>query len=136
VNLDTGGFHCFNCQASGGDIVDFVMLRDRLDFKRAAMALGAWDDSTSGADMLKLMRERDQRREREDYLARLHHERMILVRDYLHACERAYMKANRRLHELGPDDAESAICWELLPWLLDEIRQADSKYRRLAGVDA
>jgi hypothetical protein len=44
VNLDTGGFYCFGCGAKGGDVVAFVMLRDKVDFKTAAKSQGAWDD--------------------------------------------------------------------------------------------
>jgi hypothetical protein len=45
VNLDSGGFYCFGCQASGGDVVSFVQRRDGLTFKAAAQSLGAWDDA-------------------------------------------------------------------------------------------
>jgi hypothetical protein len=44
VNLETGGFYCFGCQAKGGDIVSFVMKRDGVSFQEAAKALGAWND--------------------------------------------------------------------------------------------
>jgi len=44
VNLESGGFHCFGCDAKGGDIIAFVMLRVHCDFKTAAKQLGAWDD--------------------------------------------------------------------------------------------
>ncbi len=35
VNLNTGGFICFSCDAKGGDIVSFVQLRDGLSFPEA-----------------------------------------------------------------------------------------------------
>jgi hypothetical protein len=44
VNIETGGFHCFGCDARGGDLIDFVMLRDHLSFKAAAQSLGAWGE--------------------------------------------------------------------------------------------
>jgi hypothetical protein len=44
VNLTSGGYFCFGCQASGGDVVSFVMKRHGLTFKAAAHLLGAWDD--------------------------------------------------------------------------------------------
>jgi DNA primase len=40
MDLDRGLFHCFVCNASG-DLVDFVRLRDRVDFREAACRLGA-----------------------------------------------------------------------------------------------
>lgn len=39
VNLTTGQFHCFSCGADGGDIVDFIKLRDGLSFVDALQKL-------------------------------------------------------------------------------------------------
>ena len=44
VNLDSGGFHCFGCDAKGGDLVSFLRLQG-LSFKEACARLGAWDES-------------------------------------------------------------------------------------------
>ena len=41
VNVETGGFHCFACDARG-DLVAFHMRRHEMDFKSACKALGAW----------------------------------------------------------------------------------------------
>lgn len=35
VNLQTGAFHCHACGAKGSSVIDFVMLRDGLEFKAA-----------------------------------------------------------------------------------------------------
>lgn len=35
VNLTTGSFRCFACDARGGDIVDFVRLREGIKFQDA-----------------------------------------------------------------------------------------------------
>lgn len=35
INLNTGGFTCFSCQASGGDIIDFVQLQLGCTFSKA-----------------------------------------------------------------------------------------------------
>lgn len=40
VNKHTGGFHCFSCGAKGGDIFDFYMQLERLNFKAALTQLG------------------------------------------------------------------------------------------------
>jgi CHC2 zinc finger len=45
VNSETGAFHCWGCDARGGDIVDFVMLRNSLSFKEACQQLGCWDEA-------------------------------------------------------------------------------------------
>lgn len=45
LRLDSGGFRCMVCGAKGGDVLAFHMLRYNLDFKEAAKALGAWEES-------------------------------------------------------------------------------------------
>ena len=35
VNLHTGAYHCFSCEARGGDILAFLMERDGLTFPEA-----------------------------------------------------------------------------------------------------
>ena len=43
VNIDTGAFRCFSCDAKGADILAFVMQRDRLDFRESLEKLaGEW----------------------------------------------------------------------------------------------
>lgn len=39
VNLHTGGFRCFGCEAQGGSVIDFAMLRDGLTLDQARAAL-------------------------------------------------------------------------------------------------
>ena len=41
IDLNRGLWHCFRCDA-GGDIIEFVKLRDGVDFITAAKSLGAW----------------------------------------------------------------------------------------------
>src|SRR5439155_10460673 len=65
VNLDSGGFYCFGCNAKGGDVVDFVKLRDRVDFRRAAQFLGAWrEEDFSEAERCELQRQKSEREQR------------------------------------------------------------------------
>ncbi len=35
INVDTGAFRCFSCQAAGGDIIDFVQLQRACTFPDA-----------------------------------------------------------------------------------------------------
>lgn len=39
INLDTGGFKCFSCGASGGDIIDYVRRRQGCTFLEAIEVL-------------------------------------------------------------------------------------------------
>lgn len=49
MNIHTlsGGFHCWNCPASGGDVVAYEMLIAGVSFEEAARRLNAW---TGGGD--------------------------------------------------------------------------------------
>ena len=42
LNIRNGAFRCFACNAKGGSLIDFYMLRYHVDFKQAAKDLGAW----------------------------------------------------------------------------------------------
>ncbi len=42
INLIHGGFKCFACGTSGGDILSFQMKQYKQTFKEAAIELGAW----------------------------------------------------------------------------------------------
>lgn len=42
VNVETGGWCCMSCGASGGDAVAYLMARTGGDFVNCAKALGAW----------------------------------------------------------------------------------------------
>jgi len=41
VNVDSGAFKCFACDAKGGDLIAFEMRLKGVDFKTAATSLGA-----------------------------------------------------------------------------------------------
>ena len=42
IHSERGAFRCFGCDARGGDLLAFEMLRSGMGFKDAAKALGAW----------------------------------------------------------------------------------------------
>jgi DNA primase len=66
VNLASGAFHGFGCDAHGGDLIAFVRLRDRLSFKDAAQRLGAWDEVPLPETVRRLEAQRqEQQRQRE-----------------------------------------------------------------------
>jgi len=62
INLNTGHFHCFSCQADG-DMVDFYMAYHGCDFNTAKVALGACEESTINAAAARAHRaERERQR--------------------------------------------------------------------------
>jgi len=144
INLGSGGFYCFGCEAKGGDIVDFVRLRDRVGFGRAAQLLGAWrEEALSEIERRDLQRqklERKQRIDREAVAAESARRARIEARDHLHCLEGIYKEANVRLKQLSRGDPEQfngerESCWELMANSLPLIRRADVEYRRLAGLE-
>lgn len=44
VNIQTGAFRCFVCDAYGGDVLAFYRLHTGAGFVEAAKTLGAWED--------------------------------------------------------------------------------------------
>ena len=143
VNLDSGGFHCFGCDAKGGDVVDFLMRRENVPFKRAAQMLGAWRDQIPTAEQAELGRlrtERDSKAAEEAARKDAERRERINVRDLLHTVERLYEDSGTRLTELHrgakeqyPGETES--CWALLSLELDCIRNLETQYWQLAGLD-
>ena len=44
VHVENGAFRCMACGEHGGGVLDFHMQFHKMDFKRAAKDLGAWDE--------------------------------------------------------------------------------------------
>lgn len=96
VNLHSGAFYCHACGVKGGDIVAFVQQRDKLDFKTAATALGAWDKTRDGiADARHEIVVRQRQRERveraADRLAHLERELRLEYRNRIHECDQVLL---------------------------------------------
>jgi len=126
VNLDSGGFYCFGCGAKGGDLIDYVRLRDTVDFKSAAKKLGAWIDDTTPEQQQELRRcEEERRRHQEEESERKEKDRIerISARDHLHATETLYK------------EAIAAHDWFLMSELLPALRDAEERYCRMADLE-
>lgn len=142
VNEQTGGFFCFNCGAKGGDLVAFVMQRYGMSFQDAAKELGAWDatNTVSAGEIRRIQREREEERRAES--ARIEQERQERVGacNALHALEKTYRFANRRLSQISQGAreryrGEQEMAWWLLADLVPRIREADINYRNIAGLE-
>ena len=134
VNLDNGGFYCHGCGAKGGDVLDFVKLRDKVDFKRAAQLLGAWRDISPEQQQAARRLEQDRERQRAEQVAQkqLEHDRRIGARDWLHALEEIQRMVSAELDAAPEQDT----LWASLAMLHDAIRKAECTYRELAGIEA
>lgn len=129
VNLRTGAYHCFGCEASGGDVVSFLMRRYSLTFRAAAQRLGAWDDALQldAVVIHRLETARLQEQEKRAAKEREHQER-IRARTWLHRIESIYHEA---IDGLRPDDE---IGWAIAALAFDEVREAEAAYFEMAGL--
>jgi CHC2 zinc finger len=127
VNLDSGGFHCFGCDAKGGDIVSFLRLRDGLSFKEACQQLGAWDDAAQPTPLPPtilvnhLVMDFD--------VDDVHHRAEVKdePRNYAQKIRRFHREAGAQLEVPGPEQAgsdEAETYWTRLALGLDELREA------------
>jgi hypothetical protein len=129
-----GQFHCFGCQESG-DMVDFLVKRDGLDFKRAAMSLGAWTEPSSESDRRELEKaERERQRIARAAELLLERERVLrfLARHSLHSLEKAKRRTSDRLRNCAADSSEAEAAWMDLESLETRIVELDATYRLLS----
>lgn len=130
MNFDTGAFNCFSCGAKG-DIIKFVMLRDHLNFKAAAQALGCWDESPSPESVRKIAarsRERERRRQAEELRKAEERQRRLELRDHLLTALDLQREISKQLVELHREGSDEDSCWRLLSSLADYVRECDREY--------
>ncbi len=142
VNIRSGAFHCFGCDARGGGIIDFVKLRDNCDFKSACQSLGAWRGDVT----------REQRRQLDERAAKTRYDRelqeqakarerarRLKLRDEIHTTGAIYREANDRLSELrqgAPEgyEGQQEHCWAVLALALDDLRLTEQQYMQACGL--
>jgi hypothetical protein len=135
VNLDSGGFYCFGCEAKGGDVVAFVRLRDRCDFKTACQSLGVWHANVTADERVKITRlqqEREWHREREAEQKKNERRARLDLRNELHTAVKLYRRVDGELHRLGPEAEDH---WSALPPLLDDWRLSEAAYCVVARLE-
>jgi len=139
VNLSHGGFYCHGCGKKGGDIVAFLMERDRLSFRAACESLGAWVGGAE-ADQARIAQERKARERKrqaeidakEAARQEAARQELIRARDWLHTLEEIYRIAAAEL-EASPEQEK---LWASMAMLHEEIREQERIYRELAGIEA
>jgi hypothetical protein len=133
LNLETGGFYCHGCQARGGDLIDFIRLRDGLSFKQAALALGAWDGSPQSAkakaELVAKRREYERLRRAAEALDDEERRLRIETRSELHNCEQIVRVVRERLSS-APESDE--CCWAVMSIAHDEARTLAAAYTLLS----
>jgi hypothetical protein len=134
-NITSGAFHCFGCDSRGGDVIDFVKLRDHVDFKTAARKVGAWRDSGLSAHERRELDRRTEMRqqERERVLQAQEAERAnrIALRDEIHQDTKLMKNISAQLNQ----DAENEILWECLEltWKCRELTERE--YLHACGLE-
>jgi hypothetical protein len=143
VNLNSGAFRCFGCDAHGGDVLSFVRLRHGLGFKEAAISLGVWDATPSPESIRKIEaqdREHKKNKLADEQLKAERHRHLMALREQLLLAISFQREAENRLHELhaGADPisaTEEDACWEIMSLSLDRERMLSDEYFALAGLD-
>ena len=142
VNLRQGHFRCMSCDAHGHDVIDFMRLRYKLDFKTAAQRLGAWKnlDADDRKRIARDLADREALRARTALLDAEKKQDRFAARELLHSLERTQNKVSQELARLERESpgVESKVKDQLLislVMLCDQIRDADQNYRLLSGLD-
>jgi hypothetical protein len=128
TSVSTGAFRCHACGAKG-DMVSFVMQRDHLDFKAAAVYLGAWDNSALTAEVKRQMAERHEHRKRidtaADILAEMEAALRLTTREWL-------CLAERQLNALSATTSWTEDNWRTAAGCYDLLQQDLGAYSLLA----
>jgi hypothetical protein len=137
VNLCTGGFLCFSCGARGGDLIDFVRLRDGVGFLAAARSLGALRAETLSPrkrqDMARRKRERERLDNATENFAKAERALRLFYRDRIHALERIRREAQEQLGDPSASALASESCWAALQETL-QLREAVAAYALLSNA--
>jgi transcriptional regulator with XRE-family HTH domain len=143
VNVESGAFHCFGCDARGGDLIAFLRKREGYSFQRACEVLGCWRGEMSAIERRELNERRAKLRyERElaEQRKAEKHTHVLALRNEIHATFAIYRKVSCRLSELRrgateicPDEQET--CWAILPLALDDLRSSESVYSEACGLE-
>jgi hypothetical protein len=136
INLDShsGLYFCDPCGV-GGDVVDFVRRRHRVDFVTAAKLLGAWDGAplnrTERRELERARRRREHINQKAVDLVEQERTLRLACRDRIHHTERIVRAVRERLREFTLNSADSddyASCGHALNLALDEQRTAVAGY--------
>jgi hypothetical protein len=134
IQSQTGGFVCFQCGAKGGDVLDFVKLRDHLSFKQAAQMLGAWRGEMTWAEAERIKSSREERErkrlEEEAQKEAQRRARLDVRTDIL-----TYTRVMREVSKQLAREIENEALWECLEAAWQFREQADAEYLKLAGLE-
>lgn len=106
VNLDTGAYKCFSCGASGGDVIDFAMQQDDVDFPTTIKALAAEygiAETPLTAKQIEVIRLRQQQAKHDDLDDGIFHEAHIILQCVSGRENNRNLEHNRQFREARPD---------------------------------
>jgi biopolymer transport protein ExbB/TolQ len=142
VHLESGGFFCFGCDVTGGDVLAFIMQRDSLDFKTAAKSLRAWSDINE-EERLKLASEAAQRKQQREKAAQIkdaERTQRIELRTEIHTLVEIQAEVSDRLSRLLQGAApayenEVEDCWGALSLAFEDLRNCEAGYMAMIGSE-
>ncbi|OLB24858.1 MAG: hypothetical protein AUH15_00010 [Acidobacteriales bacterium 13_2_20CM_55_8] len=142
MHLQTGGFFCHGCQRKGGDVVSFIMQRDRIDFRSACKLLGCWQ-GVSKEERLKLDNEvarRKQEREQAAQIKDVERIARLALREEICSLVKIQVDVSERLSQLlrgaaPAHENEIENCWSVASLVLDGLRETESTYMALIGME-
>jgi hypothetical protein len=129
-----GRFYCFGCGAHG-DLIDFVKLRHRVDFRTAAKILGAWRDSPltqhEQSELNQRAFARQQQREHTIHAEEARRKERLALRFEIHEDTRLMKDVSLRLR----DDVENETLWECLELLWNCRELTEREYMHACGLE-
>jgi hypothetical protein len=116
INLSSGLWHCFVCEA-GGDVIDFVRLRDGCNFVNAAKKLGVWR-SMSPQETEAFDRARRAKAEKQQARLNAFYDEVQRLRDELATFKRLHRRAIRTGNPFLLELAADAIASVAIDYVL------------------
>jgi CHC2 zinc finger len=138
---DNGSFRCFGCGIHGGDVIDYLRLKNGWSFKEAASSLGLLrelsDNERAQAEQKRLARQRET--EEQTRVREQDRKLRFAIREEIFSLVAAQRTADERLTELRQGAipayaAEDEDCWQILAHVHDEVREAEEQYQLACGV--
>jgi len=142
VNLESGGFYCFGCDAKGGDVVAFLRLRECCDFPTACKLLGCWDNVDEN-ERRRLASEAETRKRECGQAAQVRQTKRMQrleLRAEIHALVKIETKVSDRLTHLlqgAPPASENEVedCWGALSLAFEDLRNCEAAYMAMIGSE-
>jgi len=135
INFVTGAFCCFSpdCAVRSGDVIQFVRLLHRCDFRRACQILGVWRDGDLTEQDRAQLEDQQKERERQQQqqaaaVQQARHERLQKRDDVI-----ALAGIMRTAEEELDADPQNENWWAVAATAFEQLRAAELEYLQASG---